>query len=49
MAQQASVENVVPLVPIEVVEKEQVEAGEDVGEHLKEILIKLRWIWRELL
>jgi len=35
MGQQASVENVVPLVPIEVVEKEQVEVGEDVGETSK--------------
>jgi hypothetical protein len=35
MGQQTSVENVVPLVPIEVVEKEQVEVGEDVGETSK--------------
>jgi hypothetical protein len=35
MGQQLSVENVVPLVPSEIVEKEQVEASEDVGETSK--------------
>jgi hypothetical protein len=35
MGQQASVENVVPLVPSEIVEEEQMEMGEDVGETLK--------------
>jgi hypothetical protein len=35
MGQQASVENVVPLVPSEIVEKEQMEANENVGETSK--------------
>ncbi len=35
MGQQASVEDVVPLVPNEIVEEEQVEANENVGETSK--------------
>jgi hypothetical protein len=35
MGQQVNVENVVPLVPSEIVEMEQVEVGEDVGETSK--------------
>jgi hypothetical protein len=35
MGQQANVENVVPFVPSEIVEKEQMEANEDVGETSK--------------
>jgi hypothetical protein len=35
MGWQTSVEDVVPLVPNEIVEEEQVEAGEDVGETFK--------------
>jgi hypothetical protein len=44
MGQQTNVENVVPLVPTKIIEKEQVEVGEDVGKHLREMLIKLKWI-----
>jgi hypothetical protein len=32
MGQQTSVENVVPLIPSEIVEEEQMEASEDIGE-----------------
>jgi len=35
MGQQTNLENVVPLAPTEIVEKEQVEAVEDVGETSK--------------
>ncbi len=35
IGQQASVENVVPLVPSEIVEEEQMEASENVGETFK--------------
>jgi hypothetical protein len=35
MGQQVNVENVVPLVPSEIVEEEQVEVGEDIGETFK--------------
>jgi hypothetical protein len=35
MGQQVGVEDVVPLVPSEIVEEEQVEMGEDLGETFK--------------
>jgi len=35
MGQQANVDNVAPLVPSEIVEEEQVEVSEDVGETSK--------------
>jgi hypothetical protein len=35
MGQQVNVENVVPLVPSEIVEEEQLEVGEDIGETFK--------------
>ncbi len=35
MGQQANVEDVVPLVPNEIIEEEQVEAGENIGETFK--------------
>jgi hypothetical protein len=38
----------VPLVPSEIVEKEQVQARKTMGKHLREMLIELRWIWKEL-
>jgi hypothetical protein len=44
MGQKMNVENVVPLVLTKIVEEEQVEASENVGEISMEMLIKLRWI-----
>lgn len=48
MGQYAGVEDMVPLTPSEIVEKEQVQARKTLGKHLWEMLIELRWIWKEL-
>ncbi len=47
MRHQVSVEDVVALVPSDIIE-EQMQVGENVGEHLQQMLIELKWIWKEL-